>query len=173
MINRIIIISRFFDFTRRFNPGPHRQQTILSVLIFFLAALLETTVVYAQNDLQDIPDPDPQRELEMMHVADGFEVTLFAAEPMLVKPIQMNWDAEGRLWVVSSTIYPQLKAGEEPHDKIYVLEDTDGDGKADHSTVFAEGLLTPTAILPGDSGVYVANATEILHLKDTDGDGKA
>ena len=48
-----------------------------------------------------------------------------------------------------------------------------GDGKADKSTIFAEGLLTPTGILPGDGGVYVANSTEILHFMDTDGDGKA
>ena len=57
--------------------------------------------------------------------------------------------------------------------KILVLEDTDGDGTADKSTVFADGLLIPTGIAPGDGGCYVANSTEILHLADTDGDGKA
>ena len=110
---------------------------------------------------------------ESFHVADGFEVTLFAEEPMVVNPTQMNWDAQGRLWVASSTIYPHLKTGEEANDKIYILEDTDRDGKADKSTIFAEGLLMPTGILPGDGGVYVANSTEIIHLSDTDGDGKA
>ncbi|GAB3175216.1 PVC-type heme-binding CxxCH protein [Telluribacter humicola] len=126
-----------------------------------------------QDDRKDNPDPDVQRELESFKIADGFEVTLFAAEPLVAKPIQMNWDAEGRLWVVSSTAYPHLKTGEEANDKVFVLEDTDGDGKADKSTIFAEGLLTPTGILPGDGGVYVANSTEILHFMDTDGDGKA
>ena len=116
---------------------------------------------------------DPQAELEAFQIAEGFEVSLFAAEPMVIKPIQMNWDADGRLWVVTSTAYPHLKTGEQANDKISVLEDTDGDGKADKSTIFAEGLLTPTGILPGDGGVYVANSTELLHLKDTDGDGKA
>lgn len=143
-------------------------RVFLFPIIFFI-----TTSVYAQNDLRDIPDPDPQQQLEMLQVADGFEVSLFAADPMVVKPIQMNWDAEGRLWVVSSTVYPHLKTGEEANDKIYILEDTNRDGQADKSTVFAEGLLTPTGILPGDGGVYVANSTEILHLSDTDGDGKA
>src|SRR3546814_4621148 len=85
----------------------------------------------------------------------------------------MNWDAQGRLWVVSSTAYPHLKTGEKANDKIYVLEDTDGDGTADKSTVFADGLSVPTGVLPGDGGAYVANSTEILHLMDTDGDGKA
>ena len=121
----------------------------------------------------DEQDDELQKESESFHVADGFEVTLFAEEPMVVKPIQMNWDAQGRLWVVSSTIYPHLKTAEEANDKIYILEDTNGDGKADKSTIFAEGLLMPTGILPGDGGAYVANSTEILHLSDTDGDGKA
>ncbi|NRF39295.1 PVC-type heme-binding CxxCH protein [Pedobacter foliorum] len=134
-------------------------------------AILATAAVY-QFD-KEKPDPDPKKEQESFKVADGFEVTLFASEPMVAKPIQMNWDEDGRLWVVSSTAYPHLKTGEQANDKIFILEDTDGDGKADKSTIFAEGLMTPTGILPGDGGVYVANSTEILHLKDTDGDGKA
>lgn len=138
----------------------------------FAAVLLITSANHPDNRNDD-PDPDPKRELASFKVADGFEVTLFAAEPLVAKPIQMNWDADGRLWVVSSTAYPHLKTGEQANDKIFVLEDTDGDGKADKSTIFAEGLLTPTGILPGDGGVYVANSTEILHFMDTDGDGKA
>ncbi|WP_158857209.1 PVC-type heme-binding CxxCH protein [Lunatibacter salilacus] len=127
---------------------------------------------WSQNSLRDIPSPDVQRQLESFQVAEGLEVTLYAADPFVIKPIQMNWDAEGRLWVVSSTVYPHLKPGETANDKIFVLEDTNGDGKVDKSTVFAEGLITPTGILPGDGGVYVANSTEILHFKDTNGDGK-
>lgn len=138
-------------------------------MIMFFAPV----VIYAQDDLRNVPNPDPNFELETLNVAEGFEVNLFADEPMLVKPIQMNWDEKGRLWVVGSKSYPQLKPGEVPNDKIYVLEDTTGDGKADVSTVFAEGLHIPTGILPGDGGVYVANASEILHLKDTNGDGRA
>ncbi|GAB3726109.1 PVC-type heme-binding CxxCH protein [Spirosoma lituiforme] len=141
-------------------------------LILIPAALLFIASAN-QGDQKDNPDPDVKRELESFKVADGFEVTLFAAEPLVAKPIQMNWDADGRLWVVSSTAYPHLKTGEQANDKIFVLEDTDGDGKADKSTIFAEGLITPTGILPGDGGVYVANSTEILHFADTDGDGKA
>ncbi|MBD2752172.1 PVC-type heme-binding CxxCH protein [Spirosoma validum] len=138
-----------------------------------IPVIILTTALVNQDKNADVPDPDVQKELESFRLADGFEVTLFAAEPLVAKPIQMNWDAEGRLWVVSSTAYPHLKTGEQANDKIFVLEDTNGDGKADKSTVFAEGLLTPTGILPGDGGVYVANSTEILHFADTDGDGKA
>ncbi len=142
-------------------------------LLIVLPVLLLFTASVRQDNRKDDPDPDIKKELASFKVADGFEVSLFAAEPLVAKPIQMNWDADGRLWVVSSTAYPHLKTGEEANDKIFVLEDTDGDGKADTSTIFAEGLMTPTGILPGDGGVYVANSTEILHFMDTDGDGKA
>ena len=79
----------------------------------------------------EYPADDPRNELQSFHIDEDFEVTLFASEPLVVKPIQMNWDAEGRLWVISSTAYPQLKTGEEPNDKVFILEDTDGDGVAD------------------------------------------
>jgi putative heme-binding domain-containing protein len=125
------------------------------------------------TSLADLPDAHPDAELKAFVVPEGFEVNLFAAEPMIQKPVQMNWDTLGRLWVVTSTTYPHIKPGEEAKDQIVVLEDTDGDGKADKSTTFAEGLHIPTALAPGDGGVYVANSTEVLFLKDTDGDLKA
>ncbi|MGV3763598.1 PVC-type heme-binding CxxCH protein [Parapedobacter sp.] len=140
----------------------------------FVAPLLFISACSTQpEEPKEYPEDDPRNELASFQIAEGFEVTLFAAEPLIAKPIQMNWDAEGRLWVITSTAYPLSKTGEEANDKVYILEDTDGDGAADKSTVFAEGLVQPTGILPGDGGVYVANATEILHLSDTDGDGKA
>jgi hypothetical protein len=69
-----------------------------------LATILLTTSSNKVQLIKEDPDPDPQKELASFKVADGFEVTLFAADPMVAKPIQMNWDAEGRLWVVSSTV---------------------------------------------------------------------
>jgi glucose/arabinose dehydrogenase/lysophospholipase L1-like esterase len=114
------------------------------------------------------PQPHPE-----FTVADGFEVTLWAENPHLAKPIQINFDPQGRLWVASSEVYPQIEPGQAAHDKIVVLEDTKGAGKADKATVFADNMLIPTGLAPGDGGVYVAQSTELLHLKDTDGDGKA
>ena len=121
----------------------------------------------------DVPDANPEAELKGFVVPEGFEVNLFASEPMIQKPVQMNWDAQGRLWVVTSTTYPHIKPGEAAKDQVVVLEDTDGDGKADKSTTFADGLHIPTALAPGDGGLYVANSTEVMFLKDTDGDLKA
>ncbi|MEP6663453.1 MAG: PVC-type heme-binding CxxCH protein, partial [Verrucomicrobiota bacterium] len=106
-------------------------------------------------------------------VAPGFEVSLFAENPLLAKPIQINFDPQGRLWVASSAIYPQIEPGEPANDSIIVLEDTNGDGKADKSTVFADGLMIPTGVVPGDGGAYVAQGTQLLHFKDSNNDGKA
>lgn len=117
---------------------------------------------------------DPEQERASLRVLDGFEVQLFASERDGVrKPIQIRFDPDGRLWVVGSTAYPQIKPGEEPDDQVVVLEDTNRDGRADRSTVFASGLHIPTGLEWGDGGVYVGAATELLHLRDTDGDGRA
>ena len=142
---------------------------------FLLAAagLAVAPSLAAQDNLTNIPDPDPAAQLAALHVAEGFEINLFAADPMIDPPIQMAWDERGRLFVATSASYPQPVSGQAPNDKIFVLEDTDGDGQADRSILFADSLLTPTGVLPGDGGVYVANSTEILHLRDTDGDGRA
>lgn len=123
--------------------------------------------------------PKPRREITpqpvpTFTVAEGFEVNLWAENPELFKPIQMNWDAQGRLWLASSRTYPQIAPGQDAADSVVVLEDTNGDGKADKSTVFADGLLIPTGVLPDNKGgVYVAASSQLLHFADTNGDGKA
>ncbi|MEE2948296.1 MAG: PVC-type heme-binding CxxCH protein [Verrucomicrobiota bacterium] len=119
------------------------------------------------------PKPFKPQALPEFDLGDGLEIKLFAQNPLLAKPIQMNFDAKGRLWVASSEVYPQIVPGQMATDKVIILEDTNDDGQADKSTVFADNLLIPTGIEPGDGGVYVGQSTELLHLKDTDGDGKA
>src|SRR5260370_26867336 len=118
---------------------------------------------------QDIPDPDPEIERRSFQVAEGFEVNLFAADPLLAKPIQMNFDPAGRLWVACSGVYPQIQPAQQANDKIIILEDRAGKGRADKTTVFAQGLLIPTGVAPGDGGCYVAEGTRILHLTAPDG----
>lgn len=125
------------------------------------------TLLPAQRDAKT-PDPDPEVERKSFKVADGFEVNLFAADPLLAKPIHMNWDAAGRLWLACSETYPQIKPGQKANDKIIVLEDTKGVGKADKVSVYADGLLIPTGLEPGDGGVYVANSTDLIHLSAPD-----
>ncbi|MGF1582631.1 MAG: PVC-type heme-binding CxxCH protein [Gemmataceae bacterium] len=115
-------------------------------------------------------------ERKAFKVDPRFEVNLFAGEeqfPEIAAPIQMRWDSKGRLWVSCSTTYPHVYPGREPNDKIVILEDTDGDGKADKSSVFADKLHIPLSFEFGDGGVYVSEQPHLTFLKDTDGDGKA
>lgn len=105
-------------------------------------------------------------------VAPGFEVNLWAENPLLAKPIQMNFDPQGRLWVASSSVYPQITPGQTADDKIVVLEDTKGSGHADKSTVFADGLFIPQGVEPGDGGCYVGQSTELLHFAGVVGQRK-
>jgi putative heme-binding domain-containing protein len=138
----------------------------------FVAILFLPSLALAQANAI-VPDPDPEIERKSFIVAPGFEVNLFAGDPLLAKPLQINFDPAGRLWVSSSEVYPQIKPGEKANDKILILEDTDGDGKADKTTVFADGLLIPTGVEPGDGGAYVANSTELIHLSASKPGGKA
>lgn len=139
---------------------------IRSNLRCVFAAIISTLATAAMSN--------PADELAAMRVADGYEVNLFASEEQgVVKPIQLRFDPRGRLWVVGSTVYPQIEPGQTPDDKVVMLEDVDGDGRADKSQVFAGGLMIPTGLELGDGGVYVGQTTQLLHLKDTDGDGVA
>jgi putative heme-binding domain-containing protein len=142
-------------------------------ILFLFLMVAVASPAFAQRNLTDIPNPDPEIERKSFIVADGWEVNLYAADPQIAKPIQMNFDPQGRLWIASSEIYPHIKPGEKANDRILVVEDKDGDGTADSTRVFADGLLIPTGVLPGDGGVYAANSTELLHFSDTDGDGKS
>lgn len=142
---------------------------------YFLPLLLLLAPLFplsAQKNAK-VPDPDPEIERKSFTVADGFEVNLFAADPQLAKPIHMNFDAAGRLWLACSETYPQIKPGNKSNDKIIILEDTKGVGKADKVTVFADKLFIPTGLEPGHGGVYVANSTDLLHLSDPKNTGKA
>ena len=115
-------------------------------------------------------------ELKAFEIDPRFEVNLFAGEeefPALAAPIQMRWDSLGRLWVSCSTTYPHVYPGNEPNDQLVIIEDTDGDGKADKSSVFADDLHIPLSFVFGDGGVYVSEEPHLTFLKDTDGDGKA
>jgi glucose/arabinose dehydrogenase/mono/diheme cytochrome c family protein len=116
----------------------------------------------------------PEEERATFTLAEGYQVNLFASErDGVVKPIQFVWDERGRLWVACIPTYPQITPGAAPADYVLVCEDTNGDGRADRFTRFAEGLNMPQGLELGDGGLYVCNSTELLHLRDTDGDGRA
>lgn len=118
---------------------------------------------------------DPAVALQRLIPAEGFEVNLFASEKEfpIGNPVSLTFDSRGRLWVATLPSYPQYLPGHPPDDKLIILEDTDGDGRADKHTVFADGLYLPTGFELGDGGVYVAQQPNLVFLKDSDGDDVA
>src|SRR5690349_18206026 len=109
-----------------------------------------------------------------MQTPAEFRVELFASEPDIIKPITFNFDERGRLWVIEAMDYPnEVLNGNPGDDRIKILEDTNGDGRADKVTVFAEHLNLPTSLTFANGGVIVAAAPHFLFLKDTNGDDKA
>lgn len=116
---------------------------------------------------------EPAASMQHMALPPGFTIRLFASEPDIVNPIDMAWDARGRLWVAETMDYPNAVRPDGGRDRIRILEDTDGDGRADAFTTFADSLNIPTSLLPVNGGVIVAQAPHMLFLKDTDGDDRA
>lgn len=118
------------------------------------------------------PPVTAEEAVKRMTVPEGFSVEIVANEPDVVNPVGMFIDEKGRFWITESLEYPRREPGP-GRDRVKVLEDTDGDGKVDKTTVFAEGLNIPSGIAVGHGGVWVANSPDILFMQDTDGDLKA
>lgn len=127
-------------------------------------------------------DPAPKYQLpftadesmKFIQVPAEFGLELFATEPDVIEPIAFNFDERGRLWVIEAINYPNVVLDGAPgDDRIKILEDTNGDGRADKVTVFAEHLNLPTSLVFANGGVVVAAAPHMLFLKDTNGDDKA
>ncbi len=152
---------------------------------FLLAGLALTNPLSAQDakgikaanlkgaDLDLMNNHDPESQLKNFELLPGYQVNLFASDPMFANPVHMHWDSKGRLWVACSWAYPQLKPGEVANDKIIILEDTDDDGVADKSTVCADGRYLPTGIELANGGCYVAQSPDVFFFKDTNGDDVA
>lgn len=122
------------------------------------------------------PVRTPAQALAGFDVVPGFEVFLFASEPMIEDPVAMAFDEDGRLWVVEMQSYmPNIEGDGElsPTSRVVVLEDTDGDGRADRDTVFLDGLVLPRAVLPCYGGALVIEPPNLLFCRDTSGDGRA
>jgi putative membrane-bound dehydrogenase-like protein len=118
---------------------------------------------------------DPKDSMHYTQVPADFDLQLFAAEPDVVKPIYIAWDERGRAWIIEARDYPHGLVGEGELGKadIKICEDTDGDGRADKFTIFADKLNLATALVFVNGGIIVSEARHMLFLKDTDGDDKA
>lgn len=112
--------------------------------------------------------------MQRIHVRDGYRVELVAAEPMVMDPVAIDWGPDGKLWVAEMADYPMGMDGDgRPGGRIRMLEDADGDGRYDQSTLFLDGVGFPNGVMAWRDGVLVTAAPEIFFAEDTDGDGRA
>ncbi len=133
--------------------------------------------------LPRIPAKDPAEALKTFQTRDGFRMELLASEPDVTSPVALEYDEDGRAWVVEMRDYPYTdkstdkpfveRTTDQPLGRIRVLEDTDGDGKFDRSWIFADNLSWPTGLAFYKGGIFVTATPDVWYLKDTDGDGKA
>jgi putative heme-binding domain-containing protein len=128
--------------------------------------------IYGQT-IRETEARTPSEELAGFHVPAGFRVELVASEPTIAKPMNLAFDARGRLWVTQSTHYPYPAASDAKGlDAVVVLEDGDRDGQFEASRVFADQLNIPIGVLPYGDGALCFSIPNILYLRDTDGDGR-
>ena len=129
--------------------------------------------ILARTEVPPAPVLTPLQALGSFRTAPGFEVRLVAAEPLVVDPVAMDWDDQGRLYVVEMRGFmPDLQGDgeEQPSGRVVLLEDTDGDGRMDRRDVFLDGLVLPRAIAVLPEGVLVGAPPDLWLCRDTDGD---
>src|SRR5437762_128785 len=119
---------------------------------------------------QSGPPYNPRAALRTIHLDKGFHIELFVSEPMIKSAVAMDWDENGRIYVAEDTGYP---LDTRPIGRIVLLEDTDGDGIPDRSTVFADHIVMPNGVMCWRGGILVTAAPDVWFFKDTKGDGKA
>jgi putative membrane-bound dehydrogenase-like protein len=158
-----------------FSRRPRRQSRLCSRALLkysrtaFAVSLLVSIV--ACSSAPSEPPYSPEQALQTFQIQDGFHIELYAAEPDIVDPVAMEVDEYGRIYVVESSGYPldtESGAG-----RVKLLVDTDGDGKPDRTTLFADKLTLPTGVMAWKKGILVTDAPYVLYLEDTNGDGKA
>ncbi len=144
---------------------------LLTSGLLCISGILPGPSAAAEPDSQPL---SPQDGLATLRLPAGFEAQIVAAEPLTLDPVAFDWDARGRLWVVEMADYPLGLDNEGASGgRIRVLEDRDGDGIYDHSTLFADGLNFPNGLITWRDGVIVTAAPDILYLEDSDNDSKA
>lgn len=160
--------------TRNLSPnlGPNLTLTLTLSLLFFANLSIASAADPAKKP-EKIPSPlTAQQALKHFHLPSGLRIELVACEPQIESPVAAAFDENGKLWVVEMRDYPSgPPKGQPPLGRIKVLEDKDGDGFYETSTVFAENLLFANGLMPWKGGVIVTAAPHILYLKRSD-DGK-
>ncbi len=144
-----------------------RFSNLMLTCVFFLIFLSCNDKLQTHSD---VGATKPEDAVATFELQKGFKIELVAAEPLVTDPVDMEIDEYGRMYVVEMHGYPLDKSGS---GTVRMLTDTDGDGKFDKSTLFAEGLVLPNSLMRWKKGILVADAPNIYYFEDTDGDGKA
>ena len=176
--NMVAVRDRYIWDLASGNPSPEKpNDSATGDLITPQTRFGEPRQKYSENAEGGPTIQAPADLIKSCTMPDGFEMKLFADEsrfPEIAKPVQMTFDAKGRLWLSTMPSYPQWKPGDlKPNDKLVILEDTDSDGTADKSTVFYDQLHCPTGFEFFNGGVLVVDQPRLIWLKDNDGDDKA
>ncbi|GDY20957.1 cytochrome c [Verrucomicrobiota bacterium] len=143
-------------------------------LILLTALLTACTAAEPPVDPKDLPrlkPTEPAAALKTFTVKPGFHLELAASEPQVVSPVAISFDENGRLFVVEMIDYSERR--DERLGRVRILEDLDGDGRYEKSTIFATDIPWPTGIICYDGGVFVMATPDIIYFKDTKGTGKA
>ncbi|MCI0636556.1 MAG: hypothetical protein L0206_21945, partial [Actinobacteria bacterium] len=163
------------------SPRPTALRTLTTAAVMAVWAAWTTIaagVATAHEPPRERPEGrnplTPEQARDALRIDRGLRVELAASEPQIESPVAIAFDEEGRLWVVEMRDYPNgPPPGGKPEGRLKVLEDRDGDGRFEHSSVFADGLLFANGLMRWRDGVIVTAAPHIVHLRDTDGDGRA
>ena len=177
------------NFTQRFNYDRVMNVSNISASIFLSIIVLtackeKTSQEVAADDprfsgkifnehIRSTEARTPEDEKSGFKLPEGFEIELYASEPDIGKPINITFDANGRMWVTQSFEYPFAASPGKGTDRITILEDTDGDGKADKFTHFSDTLNIPIGILPLNDGAVAFSIPNVYRFADTNSDGKA
>src|SRR6516162_6420283 len=147
----------------------HRVLSALAITSISLSSLAaqEPPHVATTNKLS------PSEEKAKLHLPPGFELQLVASEPDIHKPLNMNFDERGRLWVSDTIEYPYPAKDGKGRDRVMILDDIGPDGKARKISTFADGLNIPIGVLPYKDGCISYSVPNIYRLRDTTGSGKA
>lgn len=143
-----------------------------NVMNLIAAVLFAATVAGCMSDepVCESSPCEPDEALSTFEIVEGFQIELFAAEPLIRDPVAMEVDEQGRIYVVEDPGYPEKLGGK---GSIRLLEDTTGDGYPDRSSIFADGLQAPRGVMRWKDGILVTDAPDIYYMEDTTGNGLA